>query len=653
MGYISSQFLDRLVPHAATIQAYLKHSTLKERKALILIARSRRNPYHDRLSETVLWRLTQSLWKSLKSMPLFWKPMLVALDWFVVSAMRSGLLLSLLISFPPMPEEVEQIKDAMIAKEMSAMERSRRKSTIHWSLIMEGSRTYQVARNQHPNVSSQTRQNIMIWSRRQSERVLYPHSGRKLLSISSMQHLWGSTNSNLASFSSMDAERIYGLTGERPESSCEMKMRWYATQPVPRVYFAQGLTAYHSSKYLRNAFNDLADLFRNVNRFERTMPQLVLSESVDDELFVYDLTSFTSLFHEHREFLLSLAEMVDHVEVRYADSWFGLCHTTLGYLIRDYVTNNVTDPSYCSMLLPFDQSLELSHGTAGFLGVYGNLITCTIPHGIILGTFNDNLRSCWCAGDDAGICAECHRKRELFQLLRRLGTIAEEKTFIGSEPGSVALKRPVRFENNLVVFQSSVIWPVFGLLYGSEIYSKEDRDNAVDKFASALTSFLQSARKVDLSSDDQDLAVRICSFLYRALGLPTTGWYPPCTGYFPHRTTIPVMDPDAFRSDPLSRLVSLFCRNEYTCVAKERKSIDKDDLVLQGSSEGNMTEWTRWLCSLGYINAEKVMVTLYGAEALERALDDTRPVRLRIYDEPALYVFNVLSTIPKSHICIS
>jgi hypothetical protein len=113
------------------------------------------------------------------------------------------------------------------------------------------------------------------------------------------------------------------------------------------------------------------------------------------------------------------------------------------------------------------------------------------------------------------------------------------------------------------------------------------------------------------------------------------------------------MDPDAFRSDPLSRLVNLFCRSEYTCSLKERLEVDKDDLRLQRSSDGNMSEWLKWLCNLGYLFAEKKMITLYGSDALERALDDTRPVRLRIFDEPVVYVFTVLTAIPKSHLCIS
>jgi len=586
------------------------------------------------------------LWKTLDVMSSIKKDIVNSIDWFIETPMRAGLLLTLAISFPFSDTDIECIRADMVTKELVAMERPRRPSSIDWLSILQGDEQYQIGFRPHPSVTRQSFVKVRVWAEKLSAQILFPHSGTKLLSRSSHDCLKGITGSTQSVFSSSDAERIYGQTGERPDSSCEMKSRWYATQVVPRVYFAQGLTAYHSSKYLRDPFNKLADYFRNVNRHSRVLPQLVQSEHPDDDLYIYDLTSFTSLFHEHREFLLALAEVTDQVEIVYADAWFGKSYTTLGSLIREYVLHNVSDPTYCSLLLPIEQSLELSHGTAGFLGVYGNLITCTIPHGITLATFNDDFRTCWCAGDDAGICTECKRKQELFQLLQRIGDIAVEKTFVGSEVGSVALKRPIMFSQGLVVFSNNVVWPVLGLLYGNSQYLPSDIEKGKDKFASAFVSFIFSALKVDMSSEDKDLALRIVSFVYRSLGFPTTGWYPPCTGKHPHTVTLPILDSLTFETDPLERLVRTFCRGTYVCSLKEEAEVDKEELMHQRSSVGNMTQCLKWMSVLGLVYAEEVRVELYGDEAVERALDDARLRSSRQESAPVVYTFTLLREIP-------
>lgn len=626
---------------------------LRVRKAVILLCRSRRNPLHDRLAATTLWRITEPLWTFLDKLQLT-KSFSLCLDGIFESRLTSGLLLSLTLSMPYTNDEIREIKTEMIRKEVGAMERSRRDSTIQWGRIMSDPE-YQIdGRIRHPRISRSLSKQIASWALEVSSRTLYPHSGRKMLAGRCAYTIETSGVVPHERMSSSMAEWWYGRTGSKGSGPCEMKQRWYPTNATPRTYFAQGLDAYHSSKYLRNIFNQLGDRFRNMNRFTRVLPQLVIPDDLEDlELYIYDLTAFTSLFHEHRTFLLDLADLLEDVDVVIADSWKGRCVTTLSSMIREYVSVNISNPSYVASVLDPTLLVEFTHNVAGFLGVYANLITCTIPHAIALSTLTDSFTSNWCAGDDAGILMRKSKKVVLDSILDRLGEIAKEKVFIGSEPGSVALKRSASLEHGMVLFRNSVVWPVFSLLFGDERFPIDEDKDVRATFCSGLIPFFQSCLRVVLNADDLEITLRVLRFVYSRLGLPTEGWFPVLTGMYPFSFTIPIIDERIFDLDPLERLVDLFYSTTYMCPVREFKVADKDDLIFQGSTEGNLTDWVRWCSTLGYITYEEVREEYTGFDGYLRVRDSVRRKNSRLFKEPIVYVIRLVDDLPSHvrHLC--
>jgi hypothetical protein len=626
---------------------------LKERKQLILVARSQRNPYLDLLQNTTLVRLTKDLRKFLaRYAPGNGSNLLGT---YLETSVRCGLLLTLALSCPYDALEVKKIKHDLVSKELHAMESLSRESKIDWDKVLSSTGSSFIPGIYSPNICRSTPHKIQKWLSKYQQKILFPHCGTKLLSKTSQEDLHQNWMTSCEQgFSSTSSEYIYSRTGYNGSGVCEMKQKWYPTQAIPRTYFAQGLDAYNSSKYLRNMFNDLADLFRNVNRFKRVLPQEIIIKEGDD-VFIYDLTSFTSLFHEHRAFLLALSRAVGDAEITYFDNFHGLSSCTVSWLIEEYVRVNVSFPGYTTLLLPIDESIELSHGVAGFLGVYGNLITCTIPHGLSLASLNDDFISNWCAGDDAGIAKPRDQVEAVHYMAKILGELAEEKVFVGSEKGAVALKRSISIEQGLLLFKSSVLWPTLALFLCDDDgrFSDKDMNDAKKKFASALVPFLNSLRTVSITLDDQTLLLSLMRKLYGCLRFPLTGWLPILVGFHPWEYTIPIMDEGSWFEDPLIRLAHHFYTSTYNCCVREKKEVDMNDLFTDGMAEGNMTDYLKNLERVGYVYSEEIKEMMYDEYGLLRLEDDLRRRGMKLYTDPKMYRFSLVDTVPLKHQIVS
>jgi hypothetical protein len=642
---------DHLQGSKAELCTIISVLPLKPRKAFVLMCRARRNPYHDRKSNTTLWRLSQPFWNYLTQHKYPQLRIVSILDECITRPMIAGFMLSLCVSSPMARSEAESIVVDMYEKEIRSMESIRRDGTIDWHSLMTRP-DYQLNPGfSNRRVSSTIHYQLKSWVDKISSKIIYPHSGVKMLATGSASTLGGDPSLSLDNCSTRQAESKYSRYGVLGEGPCEMKQRWVPGSLVPRTYYAQGLTAYHSSKYLRNAFNDLADLFRNINKFKRVLPQTAASESFDStELYIYDLTSFTSLFHEHRNFLLDLADVVQEVEVILADSHYGKTTAMLSELIREYVTCNVSDPTYVSSVLDPERFLYLTHGVAGFLGVYANLITCTIPHGWTLACIDDSFSNNWCAGDDAGIQTAREKLDILNKNCRRLGQIQEEKTFVGTEPGAVALKRPVRLEHNIIVFSPNVLWPIFGPIFDQEgtRFSDEDYKMFRFRFCSSLISFFSSTRTMDLETEEVLFAVGYLKHVYDVLGLPLRGWFPVLMGWSPWKFTVPIMDERFFDLDPLERLVDTFYTGSFETTMEEEMPADIISLLEEGYSQGNMTPGLRWLRDIGYVHATEVRVKLYDLDGRECVLNSVRRKSNRVRGFPKVYDFHLIDTVPKN-----
>jgi len=530
------------------------------------------------------------------------------------------------------------------------MESTARKATILWQSILSGDLSYSVHDSPHPHVSHSVHAKVHIWATRLSESIIYPHFGHKLLSVGSQRNIRPVWQDQDREMSSWQAEYHYMLTGEEGESPCEMKQAWKPAQLVPRTYYAQGLSAFHSSKYLRDPFNRLADYFRNVNRFNRVLPQMIVADTTDT-LYVYDLTSFTSMFHEHRSFLLSLADEVEGYHMTLYDSHYGISHATLSFLIRDYVDKNVSNPEYTTLLFPLEQTLVLQHNVAGFLGVYGNLVTCTIPHGIVLASVYDTWINNWCAGDDAGEAIPEELFPRLDKTITRVGSYAWDKVCIGNLPGAVALKRPVSFEHGLVIFKSTPLFPLLGYIIGSDHLAgpPKTKSELQSMLASSMVNFLRYNPDSDLPEFYVDEIVAYSRLLYNCLGLPTDGFLPHVMRTLHWDFSIPIVDRRMFQNDPLLRLADKYYATSYCSAVREEREVDMDVLYRAGASYGNMTPWLRWAGSMGFVKSEKMMVQYVGREGYLKLLVDLNVPSCRSY-APISYYHVLINSVPTRHL---
>lgn len=618
-----------------------------DRKKLMTVARARCFPKRG----TTLHRMT---WPTISRLSRLYPWMKEQLALSITTPMKSGFLLSALLSAPYESSDVRRIKKELMWKEVSVMESIPRKPSICWfniyCLLDPLSSEFKTS-SIHNRILQRS---LQKWIHRHSGKVLYPSMGNKAVSFESRMNLETYLRREVDpefDVTSTTLEHYYSRSGLRVDGACEMKQKWYPTQASPRTYYAQGGDAYHSSKYLRDSFNWLCDSFRPTNRIDRvSFSGLTLSQSEDD-VYIYDLTSFTSLFHEHRSFLIFLACITSEVIVTIFDSWEGPVFVTLGSLIFDYLEKNVSQPSY-STRIPELSDLKLAHSIAGFLGVYGNLATCTYPHGISLSTVTGSDNRSWCAGDDAGSAdvsesSGFHTKR----VAETVGSIAIDKVFIASEEGSLALKRPISLISSVIFQHRNILWPIFSIMCDSDPrYNLVAVHADYERVLGAIVSFLRSCEICPLSLDDIEFATDFFQSFYRRYGLPCSGWYPPLTGYHPWKLSIPKMDKSVFGRNPLQVLVESFFGTEYVAaLVEELPWQGNSGLYLGNSWRSNSNEHLSYLVKLGYISREVCQCLYEGKDGFQRAVVDATRPQAKYY----VYEFEVIEPIPQSLMSVS
>jgi hypothetical protein len=313
-----------------------------------------------------------------------------------------------------------------------------------------------------------------------------------------------------------------------------MKQRWYPSGLLPRTYFAWGGTAIAVASYLRNFFNDLGDIYAPTHRKNRVQPDWLRSQTLGHGGFLfYDLTSFTSWFHEHTPFLRALADRFRNTPVFLVGDDLTLSEHDLGSLIDAY-TDWVNDfPEFIVngkiLGMEFDNE-TFRHLCAGFLGVPGNLITCTIPHGLALGSLHANESELQVPGDDVGgAYTTVENKKDHMVCASTLGVLQFEKVFSTPEL-CLYLKRLVLDLGNHIDLAPMLIYPLLPYLvnpqsrtYQSNRFRLPDRSKVLSRAASVLVSFHRDLWRHTHGTIDSESADIILLFLRRIhdqVGLP-------------------------------------------------------------------------------------------------------------------------------------
>jgi hypothetical protein len=230
-------------------------------------------------------------------------------------------------------------------------------------------------------------------------------------------------------------EKMYHWTGHQIQGPTEVRSAWKYSQLKPRVYYARGGNAFHSSKYIQPIWNILLDAIEETHRQNRFQPPKNFMLGPDDICIIYDYPSFTSLLDELKAFTEELANFLRGTIVRILDTREGFISVDVGDLFEDYNSNcNMWPEIDLSRFLPF---MDVpTHHTTGMLGVSGNIFSCTGLHGINL-RFCSDIDDSRTVGDDGKAYVRVRRPEdqrdaveEFIYQTNALGEIVEEKSAI-------------------------------------------------------------------------------------------------------------------------------------------------------------------------------------------------------------------------------
>jgi len=435
--------------------------------------------------DTILWEsIPMSLFNKLFQSYDNYGPVFTRLGEAFFRVSTNPLISSSIISFclakVPTEEEIANRFLTSISKEVQVMESSARPPKINWKVfftptpgdcfILPHQRFDCTPFAMKINQGFRRFRDSIAYSR------IWPHGTSRGISTSAQRSLeklrkeenvvWMTPEDFRRQISSMDVVKHYLRNGSWPSGACELKQKWYPSGLAPRTYFAQGGDAIRVSCYLRNFFNDFTDSYIPTERRARVDGSRLICPD-GGYFFIYDLTSFTSNFHEQLSFLLSMAAFFRDTRVYLVGHELSMNEKYLGEMIEEYcdVVNNFPPFEYNKSILDFSlDSIVFFHHVAGFLGVPGNLATCTLAHGISVGITTKNEERQSCAGDDGNIgLADEEEELEATKTLHCLGKVQEEKLSTTKDSGRGSyLKREFKQDGEQGVLVDRVDFPLMG-----------------------------------------------------------------------------------------------------------------------------------------------------------------------------------------------
>lgn len=539
------------------LASFTSRLDLTQRKSLLLLARSQGVPDPD--SSPTMYTMVKPILHMLYTPPSIY-PTTLNVDgaWLVPlisSPLTAGLVIAFTLGAPYSEDQIAFACRASFEKELRATQTIRVKGEWDWDLILNGSRRPGIRIHElQPHLSNlQYRlfKPLLRFRTRMRNRTLFPHYSRngvskdtsKSLIIRSYKHrkeIHGNPRTfhehlDRGNVTSLDVIHHYIRTGEWVKGRVEMKQRWYPNGLAPRTYFAWGGFEISIAAYLRDFFNDLTDQFSPTDRHNRVQPNWLYDPNLTgsgDGFSFYDLTSFTSWFHEHVPFLESVSRYFDGTPVFLLGENLSLKQYDLGSLILHYI-------GMCNDFPEFTLSERLSdgltamdiffHNTAGFLGVPGNLATCTLPHGLALASRFESEHQLQIPGDDVGFSyTDDDNRHDTLRIARTVGTLQYSKVFNLPEM-SVYLKRGVINLVNSIELKPMLIYPLLPFLVNPSDhipispYRLPTRNKLVSRACSVLVSFhrdLWRMTKGELSDTVEGIVLSLLHHIHESVGIP-------------------------------------------------------------------------------------------------------------------------------------
>lgn len=651
-----------------------------ERKSLITLARSQSIP--GETESPILFQKVSPILNRLCVHPPFvnLSTNTLTLDGddvirMVLSPLLAGLLIVFSLGMPFSDSEITAGKSSSFNKELCATQTRRKAGEWNWRSILGCQHTK--GDNIHymfPKLSPLQRRFQYSLSRFRKQingRTILPHYSRRGVSSESASLLINrvdkraryGVNGPMKTFhrsmepsniTSLDLIHHYIRTGNWIHGRTEMKQRWYPNGIQPRTYFSWGGDSIASSAYLRDFFNDLADCFPSTERSNRVRPDWLFDDSIPPGgFFFYDLTSFTSWFHEQVPFLEALAEYFADSHVFLVGEGLSLSYHSIGSLIDGYIRWCNDFPEYIiskdlSGSSYGDIPVVYKHLCAGFLGIPGNLVMCTLPHGLAMASCFDNERQLQVPGDDVGASywSDLDMKDKM-TCASTLGSLQMEKVYHLPEI-SVYLKRLVVDRGNSISLADMLIFPLLPFLTDNtrdsqiSMYRPPRQDLIVKRACSVMVTFqrdLWKLTKGDIKQYEADLILSFLQGIHDRLRIPYGAVWQ--SRFFcdegPVRSEalsgvtmkFPVDDPAYIFNDPDLRFADRFVE-----VMHIRSTIDVEiTTTIEELSEGQILYvpkrrgWT-FLEDMGYVDIRGIpgeILTLVGPDAKTAFLNAQEP----------------------------
>jgi len=335
-------------------------------------------------------------------------------------------------------------------------------------------------------------------------------------------------------------------TGEQIEGPCEIRTHFKFNDIKPRIYFAQGGTAFFKSRYMKQVAIKMMESIDASTERNRSDPIYFLNtnSSFDEDCMLnWDLSAFTSTLQELRHFIHQFTIVLER---KYGPlninlfSWKdGVIKTSLVSMLHEYNSSMNYHPEFS--LVRMAEDIGFGEGTlvsrnGGLLGVPGNIGMSTFLHGIVAE------RACGagnaiCVGDDAAAIGTIRTLEILKQDISRIGKINPEK-FEETRPTSDTkfLKRRVTFTPNglsidLLLFSLPTAYDTLGLEPEGRTVTKKswyDRCKRMCQiFGSELWRMLQFSQEIT-DKDIQEFS-QIMKVYYAIFNLSRYGGFPGCT----------------------------------------------------------------------------------------------------------------------------
>jgi hypothetical protein len=594
----------------------------------------------------------------LKSIRFYDLPDLLPDDITFSHPIESAILLDIMRALPLPIYEIDQAKIASWNKEIGLAEGCCRPKNIRWSMFFDQSDPSTPISDDlpaNPNMLKSIRR--ILWSFRESceGRTLWPRATHKNMSRSTRREYEDYFNDDLSDvpiFGQDDWERTYEATGVKVGGASEMRQKWYPAQAKPRTYFAMGGEAYSDCRFLQDFFSDLVNAFSPTNHIYRLRPSRLVVDPKDGTVrfFIYDLSSFTSNMGEQRYFMEQLSSFFAGTEVLVCDERNGPIAKDLGDLLDQYNETCVFGPQVSYERFDESRQDSVPHGVASLLGIFGNLMTCTIAHFFIMSSIIPNFRSANVAGDDGITPEDILNNYQTHSAINHVGEYAREKCFRGEEDTAICLKRPFNQHLPTCSLDDNFIPPGLAVTY-SYLFPRDvdpryhffDLDSIplsrrVSTIGKDLTRFLERCWAAGIDEDEvAPIWHGFSNSLHRYANvlLPISGSahpiWPPC--------------PSATNGcSPLQYLLLYTNLIDGPMFLHQESEEDESVLRFEGESARlNSSKRLSLLERLGFVVREDVPVDVVDVYA---RYDYWRRRLLNIRDEPQLFSYVVVRQIP-------